>query len=107
MKPEDINIPDIPPNTIQQFSPRQILQYLNKFKTNKATIPGDIPAQIVKWYSKALCIPMSHMINHNIRTGSWPDPYKAKLITPFGKETPVEVLKQLRPISNMTWSYRI
>ena len=45
VKPEDINIPDIPPNTIPKFSPRQILQYLSKFKTNKATIPGDIPAQ--------------------------------------------------------------
>ena len=94
-------MPDISPNTTPQFYPRQILKYLNKIKTNKATIPGDIPAQIVKWCSKALCIPISHMINHNIKTGSWPDSYKTELITPIVKQTPVELLEQLRPISNL------
>ena len=74
---------------------------MDKIKTNKATIPGDIPARIVKMCSAILCIPMTHMINHSVKTGSWPDNYKEELITPIGKVVPVELLEQLRPISNL------
>ena len=44
---------------------------------------------------------MVHMINHSIHTGSWPDQYKEELITPIGKQLPVDFLEQLRPISNL------
>ena len=44
---------------------------------------------------------MSHMINHSIKTGMWPDSYKLETITPIGKQHTVESLDQLRPISNL------
>ena len=98
---KDIDIPEIPPHTTPYFAPWQIEKYLKRTKTNKAALPGDIPAKIVKNCSGALSIPMTHMINHNILTGSWPTSYKEELITPIGKVSPVETLDQIRPISNL------
>ena len=80
-------MPKIPEGTIPKFQPWQIKKYLDRIKTNRATIPGDIPAKIFKNFSSALCIPMTHMINHSISTGLWPDIYKTDLITPVGKKT--------------------
>ena len=98
---EDIKIPDFNTETTPKFSESKVKQVMDKVKLNKATIPGDIPAQIVKKCSETLCIPMTHMINHSIKTASWPDQYKEELITPIGKVLPVENLEQLRPISNL------
>ena len=98
---EDIDIPIFPPDTTPQFSPWEINKYIDRVKTNKATIAGDIPAKVVKHCSAALCIPMTHMINHNIMSESWPNQYKIETITPIAKQTPTEHLDQIRPISNL------
>ena len=74
---------------------------MDKIKTNTATIPGDIPARIVKQSSAILSTAMVNMINQSIKSGSWPYQYKLELITPVGKQLPVELLQQLRPISNL------
>ena len=86
---QDLKITDFDPETIPSFKPTKIKQFLDKIKTNKATIPGDIPAKIVKHSSSILCLPITHMINHSIKTGCWPDQYKEELITPVGKVLPV------------------
>ena len=99
--PDAIDIPEIIPGSTPKFSPWQIRKYIDRVKTNKATLPGDLPAKIVKNCSDVLCVPMTHMINHSIETGSWPDSYKEELITPIAKQIPVEHLDQLRPISNL------
>ena len=96
-----IDMPEIPPGTTPRFTPFQIKHYLDIVKTNKATLPGDIPAKIVKSSSQVLCVPMAHMINHSIQSGAWPYSYKHELITPVAKTLPVERLDQLRPISNL------
>jgi len=101
IKTEDIDIPNILPEIVPQFTPLQIKFYLDNVKTNKATLPGDIPARIVKRSSNALSAPMAHMIKHSIKTGAWPDSYKMEIITPIGKTVPVETLDQIRPISNL------
>ena len=75
--------------------------HLEKLKTNKATIPGDIPARVLKENASSLCIPLTKIINASLRTGDWPDSYKQELITAVGKVFPVELIKQLRPISNL------
>ena len=87
--------------TIPKLFPWQIKNYLEKLKTNKATIPGDIPARVLKENASSLCIPLTEIINASLRTGDWPDSYKQELITPVGKVFPVEFIKQLRPISNL------
>ena len=41
---EDIKIPPISAESIPEFSPLQIKKYLERIKTNKAALSGDIPA---------------------------------------------------------------
>ena len=98
---EDIHIPEIPPGTVPVITPKIVKTHLDKIKTNKATIPDDIPSKILKEFSSELCSPLADVINTSIRTGSWPDSYKQELITPVGKVFPVETLDQLRPISGL------
>ena len=98
---DDIKIPEFSADTIPNFSPWQVRSYMEKIKTNKATIPGDIPAKIMKEFASLLCVPLADIINTSIKTGSWPDRYKHELITSVGKVFPVESMKQLRPISNL------
>ena len=74
---------------------------MDKIKTNKANIPGDIPSRVLKEYADLLCIPLTDIINTSLRTGSWPDIYKQEIITPIAKVFPVEFMEQLRPISNL------
>ena len=101
VKQEDIDLPTIPPGTIPIFSTWQIRAHMEKIKTNKATVPGDIPAKILKEHASLLCIPLTDIINTSLRTGCWPDNYKKEIITPVGKVFPVEFMDQLRPISNL------
>ena len=101
VKTEKLNTPEIDPESIPQFSVNKIKSYIDKIKTNKSTITGEIPAKVVKIASGVLSFPMTHMINHSIKTGVWPDSYKEELITPEGKVIPLELLEQLRPISNL------
>ena len=96
-----IQLPHIEPKTIPQFTSSQIKGHIDIIKTNKATIPGDIPAKIMKRFSQFFCVPMADIINTSIRTGSGPDRYKKELITPVAKVSPTEKLDQLRPISNL------
>ena len=98
----EIQMPNIPPNSTPKFAPWEISKYMQRIKTNKASLPGDIPARIVKNCSASLSVPMTHIINHSIQTGSWPDAYKEELITPIGKVIPTESLDQIRPISNLS-----
>ena len=101
IKTEDIQIPEIDPESYPKFTPWEIKKYIDKVKINKASLPDDIPARIVRNNSEILCIPMAHMINHSIESGCWPDSYKQELITPIAKQHPTEHLDQLRPISNL------
>ena len=79
----DIQIPKFSPDTIPVYTPVQIKQHIDKIKTNKATIPGDIPAKILKRYSKYFCITLADIINTSILTGVWPDRYKKEIIKPI------------------------
>ena len=48
VKMEDIQIPDFSKDSIPQLSQATVQAYINKLKTNKSTISGDIPAKILK-----------------------------------------------------------
>ena len=97
----DIKIPDFSPDSLPEYTPSQIKQYIDEIKTNKATIPGDIPAKVLKRYSEHFCVPLADIINTCIKTGVWPDRYKKEIITPIAKVSPTETLSQVRPISNL------
>lgn len=69
VKIEDIEIPDFPTERIPQLTPNIVQAYINKLKTNKSTVPGDIPAKILKEFSSIFCIPLTDIINSSLKTG--------------------------------------
>ena len=94
-----INIPKFSPESIPIFYPGQIKKKLDKIKQNKASVPGDIPAKVIKTFSKYLSIPICDILNNCIRQGKWPDMYKVEAITPIPKKYPPLDVNMLRPIS--------
>ena len=57
IKSEDINIPPLKKSDIP---------HLAKLKTNKATVPGDFPAKLIKQFAAYLAEPLTDVINTSI-----------------------------------------
>ena len=101
-KPIDRNKIKIPPftsNSIPKIFPYQVEKKLEKIKANKASVPGDIPAIIIKRFAKYISIPLCNLINSCIEKGQWPQLYKIEAITPIPKKYPTTEVSMLRPIS--------
>ena len=101
LQKKDIIVPEFDSSEIPQFTPYQIQTVISQIKTNKATLPGDIPAKVMKRFSAFFCTPLTDIINHSLKTGTWPAKYKVELITPVPKVCPTEKVADLRPISNL------
>ena len=101
MEKNQINIPDFHPSEIPQYSPYQIQMIISQMKTNKSTLPEDIPAKVMKRFSVFFSVSLADIINTCLKTGAWPASYKIELITPIAKITPPEKIENLRPISNL------
>ena len=94
----------IPPGQIgdlPQFSIIQVLENILKLKTNKSTVPGDIPAIIIKKYAQYICVPLTHIINYCITKGEYPKLWKIEVQTPIPKEYPPLKMDMLRNVSNL------
>ena len=61
---------------------------LEQMKTNKSTVPGDIPALILKHLAKQVSVPLTNLINSCIVNGEWPDSWKEEAVTPIPKVHP-------------------
>ena len=73
---------------------------LTKIRTNKSTVPGDLPAKLIKLFAAYFSEPLTDIINTSICRGKYPDIYKFEISTPVPKVYPVSKLSQLRNISN-------
>ena len=78
-----------------------------KVKTKPSTPPGDIPAIIVKKFSKYFCVPLTHILNACLKRGEWPDIWKIEAITPIPKVIPPKKMDNMRPISGQKWFNKI
>ena len=73
IKSEDINIPPLKKSDTPQLA---------KLKTNKATVPGDFPAKLIKQFAAYLAEPLTDVINTSIERGEYPQLYKLEISTP-------------------------
>ena len=101
MKDGDIEVPPFNKNQIIQFHPSQVWLQLNKVKTNKATVHGDLPIRLVKEFSAYMAEPFTDIINTSIRRGEYPKIYKYEISTPVPKVFPPEKVDQMRNISGL------
>ena len=101
LKTEDIQVPLFSENEVPQFDPAQVWLVLSKMKTNKATVPGDFPAQLIKLFAAYLTEPLTDIINTSIRRGEYPRIYKFEVSTPVPKQFPPQSVSHLRNISGL------
>ena len=50
------------PEEIPQFEPARVWLLLSRLKTNKATVPGDFPAKLSKFFAAYLAEPLADII---------------------------------------------
>ena len=99
MKTEDITVPEYSEEDVPQFQPAQVWFHLARIKTNKATVPGDFPARLIKQFAAYLAEPLSDVINTSVKRGEYPQIYKYEISTPVPKAYPPQTTSQIRNIS--------
>ena len=60
----------------------QVEEALAAMDTNKSNVEGDVPAKVLKHFSRQLRKPVANVINSMIRQGCWPDILKLETVTP-------------------------
>ena len=101
LKTEDINVPPFCEDEIPQFSEEEIYKALSEIDTNKSNVNGDIPAKLLKLFSKQLASPIKDCLNRAIKQGRWPDIFKMEIVTPIPKQIPPQDINHLRNISGL------
>ena len=101
LKKEDVTIPHFVESDIPQFHPSQVWLILSRLDTNKSTVPGDLPARLIKHFAAYLAEPLTHIYNISLRSGQYPQIYKFEVSTPVPKSQPLESVSQLRNISGL------
>ena len=101
LETEDIEVPEFTEEDIPIVTEQQVEEALSSMDTNKSNVEGDIPAKILKYFSKQLSKPVSNIINSMIRQGCWPEILKLETVTPVPKENPPKSVEQLRNISGL------
>ena len=48
-------------------------------KTNKSTVPGDLPAKLIKMFAAYLAEPLTDIINSGLKRGEYPQVYKKEI----------------------------
>ena len=70
-------------------------------KTNKSTIDGDVTAKSFKTFAAYVAEPLTDIINCSIKTGQYPDKWRAEIATPIPKVNPIIEITDLRNISGL------
>ena len=76
----------------------QVKHWLRNIDTSKSTCSRDFPSWVSKQCSEDLCIPMCDLINHCLRTGTYPSIWKTAEVIPFEKCKSVNSPSDFRPI---------
>ena len=69
--------------------------------TNKATIQGDFPPKLTKFFAAYLAEPLTDVINTSIRRGEYPKLYKYEISTPIPKKFPPKNTSEIHNISGL------
>ena len=101
LKTDDILVPPFSKKDIPQFQPSQVWLPLTQLKTNKATVPGDFPAKLVKVFVAYLAEPLTDIFNTSVRRGEYPKIYKFEVCTPVPKKYPPKSTSEIRNIRRL------
>ena len=97
----DISVPHFSEESIPQVSQSEVKEVLEHIKTKVSTVPGDIPAFILKTFASFIFKPLTDLINESFKSGQWPDVFKIEAVTPIPKVHPPINIDDLRNISGL------
>ena len=97
----DISVPIFSENSIPQVSQSEVRKVLEQIKTKVSTVPGDIPAVILKQFAGSISKPLTNVINASFKSGQWPDIFKLETVTPIPKVHPTINIDDLQKISGL------
>ncbi|KAL9950201.1 hypothetical protein ACROYT_G042672 [Oculina patagonica] len=80
---------------------------LGKIKSNKSCGPDNIMPKILKLSAPSLASPLSKLLNHCIRTSTWPAQWKLSNVTPVFKKDDASLVSNYRPIIKMIDDWRL
>ena len=101
IRDDDINVPNFTESEVPVITVENVRLTLAQMDTNKSNVAGDVPARILKHFSKEISIPVTDMLNASIRQGCWPDIFKLEIVTPVPKVYPPKTIDELRNISGL------
>ena len=81
----------------------QVKQWLRNIDTSKSTCASDFPSWVSKLCCEDLCVPLCDIINHCLRTGTYPAIWKQADVIPFEKTKNISNPSDFRPIS-LLWN---
>lgn len=96
-----IKIPLFSHSDTPEISEKEVLETLNDLNPNKSESKDDVPAKILKRFSKFLSKPLTILVNKAIKEGYWPDFLKLERVTPIPKISNPKEIKDLRNISGL------
>ena len=100
-KNDDVFIPPFAAADVPQFHPSQVWLTLSRIDGRKSTVPGDVPARIIKQFAAYLVEQLMDIFNTGLRRGEYPEIYKFEICTPVPKFHPTQKSSQLRNISGL------
>ena len=101
LKQCDVEVPLFLKDSIPHISQTKVKITLEQMETKPSTVPGDIPAQILKHPAKQVSVPLTSIINACIVNGEWPDIWKEEAVTPICKVHPPLEMRDLRNVSGL------
>ena len=98
---DKITFPSFSAKEIPVISEANVLAVLQALDTSKSTRKMDIPAKILKHFSKKISKPLTKIINDSIQQGQWPSLFKSEIVTPVRKVPNPKDIDDLRNISGL------
>ena len=86
-----------PPN----IGPFKIIKAIKKMNRNAATLPGDISMKLIQHFADDLALPLCHIVNSCLQSGTYPSIWKTEIVTPVPKVKAQEKLEQLQKMSGL------
>ena len=83
------------------ISEKDVIEALEEIKVNNAERKNDIPAKILKHFSKFLSKPLARICAITIKQGCSPKFLKIEVVTPIPKVSPVKDIDDLRKITSL------
>ncbi|XP_045773470.1 uncharacterized protein LOC123872917 isoform X2 [Maniola jurtina] len=83
---------------VQNFSPQQVKRGITKLKPNSSVGPDEIPPSILK-KSNYFVLPLFHIFNLSLKSGTYPSQWKLSRVTPIPKTGNTVAVEDFRPIA--------